>query len=80
MVWDLEVPEESTRGLFRLTRLDIEKLKEFVVSKQKGRNENKKLHLSNFVVSIAYAWECQHVNVVSGVSVKSQDLRDGLLK
>jgi hypothetical protein len=30
MVWDLQLPEESTRGLFRLTRLDIEKLKELV--------------------------------------------------
>lgn len=60
MVWDLQVPEDSFRGLFQLSRSNIEKLKKFVVSKQKGtRNENKNLHLSTFVVSIAYAWVCR---------------------
>ncbi|XP_058739298.1 phenolic glucoside malonyltransferase 1-like [Vicia villosa] len=59
-VWDLEVPEDSVRGLFQLSRLDIEKLKKFVVSKQKGaRNENENLHLSTFLVSIAYACVCR---------------------
>jgi len=60
MVWDRQVPEDSFRGLFQLSRLNIKKLKEFVVSKQKGtRNEKKNLHLSTFVVSIAYAWVCR---------------------
>ncbi|CAL5191095.1 unnamed protein product [Lathyrus oleraceus] len=59
-VWDLEVPEDSVRGLFQLSRLDIEKLKQFIVSRQKGlRNENKNLHLSTFVVSLAYACICR---------------------
>ncbi|RHN44430.1 putative anthocyanin 5-O-glucoside 6'''-O-malonyltransferase [Medicago truncatula] len=53
MVWDLQVPEDSFRGLFQLSRSDIKKLKEFVVLKQEGtRNENKSLHLSTFVLSI----------------------------
>jgi len=77
MVWDLQVPEDSFRGLFQLSRLDIEKLKEFVVSKQKGtRNENKNLHLSTFVVSIAYALVCrmkaeklENKNVVIGLTI-----------
>ncbi|KAK2359556.1 agmatine N(4)-coumaroyltransferase [Trifolium repens] len=83
-VWDLEVPEESTRGLFQLTRLDIEKLKEFLVSKQKGRNENKKLHLSTFVVSIAYAWVCrvkaeeiEKKNVMLAVNIDCRNRLDG---
>ncbi|CAJ2669117.1 unnamed protein product [Trifolium pratense] len=83
MVWDLEVPEGSTRGLFRLTRLDIEKLKEFVVSKQKDRNENKKLHLSTFVVSIAYAWVCslkageiENKNVMLAVNIDCRNRLD----
>ncbi|KAJ1435338.1 Transferase [Sesbania bispinosa] len=56
MVWDLQVPEESIRGLFQLSRSDIEKLKQFVVSKQKGK---KNLHLSTFVLSVAFAWVCR---------------------
>jgi hypothetical protein len=83
MVWDLQLPEESTRGLFRLTRLDIEKLKEFVVSKQKGRNENKKLHLSTFVVSIAFAWVCrvkaeeiENKNVMLAVNIDCRNRLD----
>ncbi|WJX80789.1 agmatine N(4)-coumaroyltransferase [Trifolium repens] len=83
MVWDLQLPEESTRGLFRLTRLDIENLKEFVVSKQKGRNENKKLHLSTFVVSIAYAWVCrvkaeeiENKNVMLAVNIDCRNRLD----
>ncbi|XP_061365987.1 phenolic glucoside malonyltransferase 2-like [Gastrolobium bilobum] len=54
MVWDLQLPEEAIRGLFQLSRSDIEKLKQSVVSKQKGN-----LHLSTFVLSIAYAWVCR---------------------
>ncbi|MCI23669.1 malonyl-CoA isoflavone 7-O-glucoside-6'-O-malonyltransferase, partial [Trifolium medium] len=83
MIWDLHLPEEPTRGLFRLTRLDIEKLKEFVVSKQKGRNENKKLHLSTFVVSIAYAWVCrvkaeeiENKNVMLAVNIDCRNRLD----
>ncbi|WJX75343.1 hypothetical protein P8452_58884 [Trifolium repens] len=83
MVWDLQLPEESTRGLFRLTRLDIEKLKEFVVSKQKGTNENKKLHLSTFVVSIAYTWVCsvkaeeiENKNVMLAVNIDCRNRLD----
>ena len=54
MVWDLEVPQDSMRGIFQLSRSDIEKLKQFVVSKQKGD-----LHLSTFVLSLAYAMVCR---------------------
>lgn len=56
MVWDLQVPDESIRVLFHLSRFDINKLREFVVSKKK---ENKSLHLSTLVLSIAYAWVCR---------------------
>ncbi|XP_027349537.1 phenolic glucoside malonyltransferase 1-like [Abrus precatorius] len=56
MAWDLQVPEDATRGLFQLSRSDIEKLTQFVVSKKKG---NKKLHLSTFVLCVAYAWVCR---------------------
>lgn len=59
MVWDLQVPEDSIRGLFQLSRLDIEKLKEFVASKQNDTNEKKNRHLSTFLVSVAYAWVCR---------------------
>ncbi|TKY65081.1 Phenolic glucoside malonyltransferase 2 [Spatholobus suberectus] len=56
MVLDLQVPEDATRGLFQLSRSDIEKLKQYVVSKKK-RNTN--LHLSTFVLCVAYAWVCR---------------------
>lgn len=60
MIWDLQVEQDSIRGLFQLSRFDIEKLKEFVVSKQKGqRKKDKNLHLSSFVVTIAYTWVCR---------------------
>ncbi|KAK7340655.1 hypothetical protein VNO77_21364 [Canavalia gladiata] len=57
MVWDLQVPEDAVRGLFQFPRSAIEKLKQFVVSKQKEKNNN--LHLSTFVLSVAYAWVCR---------------------
>ncbi|KAG4925895.1 hypothetical protein JHK84_051588 [Glycine max] len=53
LVWDLQAPEDATRGIFQLSRSDIEKLKQIVVSKKKGNNTN--LRLSTFVLSIAYA-------------------------
>ncbi|XP_057755113.1 malonyl-CoA:anthocyanidin 5-O-glucoside-6''-O-malonyltransferase-like [Arachis stenosperma] len=55
-VWNLQVPQDSVRGLFKLSRSNIEKLKNFVGSRQKG---NSNLHLSSFVVSLAYAWVCK---------------------
>ena len=84
MVWDLQVPEDSFRGLFKLSLSDIKKLKEFVVSKQKGtRNENKNLHLSTFVVSIAYALVCRmkaekidNKNVVMGLNIDCRNRLD----
>ncbi|OIW16743.1 hypothetical protein TanjilG_14513 [Lupinus angustifolius] len=51
-VWDLHVPEGAIRGLFHLSRSNIEKLKQLVLAKYKG---NGKLHLSTLVVSLAYA-------------------------
>ncbi|KAK7374625.1 hypothetical protein VNO80_08062 [Phaseolus coccineus] len=57
MVWDVQSPEHATGGLFQLTGSDIEKLKHFVVSKQRRNNTN--LHLSTFVLSLAYAWVCR---------------------
>ncbi|TKY65083.1 Phenolic glucoside malonyltransferase 2 [Spatholobus suberectus] len=56
VVWDLQVPEAATRGLFHLSRSDIEKLKQFVVSKKKG---NTNLRLSTFVLCVAYACVCR---------------------
>ncbi|XP_027349536.1 phenolic glucoside malonyltransferase 1-like [Abrus precatorius] len=56
MVWDLQVPEDAIRGSFQLSRSDIEKLKQFAVSKKKG---NSNIHLSTYVVSVAYAWVCR---------------------
>jgi len=58
MVWDVQSPEHATGGLFQLSGLDIEKLKNCVVSKQ-GQNNNINLHLSTFVLSLAYAWVCR---------------------
>ncbi|XP_027349533.1 phenolic glucoside malonyltransferase 2-like [Abrus precatorius] len=56
MAWDLKVPEDATRGVFQLSRSDIEKLKQFVVSKKKGNN---KIQLSTYLVTVAYAWVCR---------------------
>ncbi|KAK7295466.1 hypothetical protein RJT34_18375 [Clitoria ternatea] len=56
MVWDLQVQEDATYGSFHLSRSDIEKLRQLVVSKQKG---DKKLHLSSLVLSAAYALVCR---------------------
>ncbi|CAJ1833563.1 unnamed protein product [Sphenostylis stenocarpa] len=56
-VWDLQLPEDATRGLFHLSRSDIEKLKQIVLSKKTWNNSN--LRLSTFVLSIAYAWVCR---------------------
>lgn len=56
MVWNLPVPEGSTRGVFHLSRANIEKLKQLVLTKHKGKG---KLHLSTFVVSLGYAWVCR---------------------
>ncbi|MED6189496.1 hypothetical protein PIB30_096481 [Stylosanthes scabra] len=53
-VWNLQVPQDSVRGLFQLSRSNIEKLKNFVASKGSSN-----LHLSSFVVSLAYAWVCK---------------------
>ncbi|XP_057719703.1 anthocyanin 5-aromatic acyltransferase-like [Arachis stenosperma] len=51
-----ETSEHFVRGLFKLSRSNIEKLKNFVCSRQKGSHN---LHLSSFVVSLAYAWVCK---------------------
>ncbi|XP_020234932.1 phenolic glucoside malonyltransferase 1 [Cajanus cajan] len=58
VVWDLQVPEDAIRGSFKLSRSDIEKLKQFVVSNKKG-NTNTNLRLSTFVLSVAYALVCR---------------------
>ncbi|ESW11464.1 hypothetical protein PHAVU_008G032200 [Phaseolus vulgaris] len=57
LVWDLQVPEDATRGVFHLSRSDLEKLKQIVVSKKKGNSSN--LRLSTFVLSVGYAWVCR---------------------
>ncbi|ESW11462.1 hypothetical protein PHAVU_008G032100 [Phaseolus vulgaris] len=57
LVWDSQVPEDATRGVFHLSRSDIEKLKQIVVSKKKGNSSN--LRLSTFVLSVCYAWVCR---------------------
>ncbi|XP_057436114.1 phenolic glucoside malonyltransferase 1-like [Lotus japonicus] len=59
MIWDLQVPEGSSRGLFHLSRSDIDKIKQLVLSKQKGEKKKKNLHLSSYVCSVAYAWVCK---------------------
>uniref|UniRef100_A0A0R0IS18 Anthocyanin acyltransferase n=1 Tax=Glycine max TaxID=3847 RepID=A0A0R0IS18_SOYBN len=56
MVWDLQPSEDASRGSSKLSRSDVEKLKQSVVSKKK---KNTNLHLSSFVLSIAYAWVCR---------------------
>lgn len=56
VVWDMQVPEDATRGLFKLSRSDIEKLKQFVLSKNKG---NTNLRLSTFVLCLAYVSVCR---------------------
>ncbi|MED6161214.1 hypothetical protein PIB30_058588 [Stylosanthes scabra] len=55
-VWNLPVPEDSVRGLFKLSRSNIESLRKLVVSKKK---ETMNLHLSSFVISLAYAVVCR---------------------
>jgi len=57
VVWDLQVPEDATRGVFHLSRSDIEKLRQIVVSKKKGNSSN--LRLSTFVLAVGYAWVCR---------------------
>ncbi|XP_047147319.1 phenolic glucoside malonyltransferase 1-like [Vigna umbellata] len=57
VAWDLQVPDDATRGVFHLGRSDIEKLKQIVVSKKKGNSSN--LRLSTFVLSVGYAWVCR---------------------
>ncbi|BAT83273.1 hypothetical protein LR48_Vigan03g017900 [Vigna angularis] len=57
MVRDVQSPEHATGGLFKLSGSDIERLKHFVVSKQRQNNIN--IHLSTFVLSLAYAWVCR---------------------
>ncbi|QCE12673.1 shikimate O-hydroxycinnamoyltransferase [Vigna unguiculata] len=57
VVWDLQVPDDATRGVFHLGRSDIEKLKQIVVSKKKGNSSN--LRLSTFVLTVGYAWVCR---------------------
>ena len=54
--WDLQVDPESTRGVFELTRPNIEKLKQYVEDRYK---KNKELRLSTFTLSLAYAWVCK---------------------
>ncbi|XP_020234928.1 phenolic glucoside malonyltransferase 1 [Cajanus cajan] len=56
VVWDMQVPEDSTRGLFKLSRWDLEKLKQYVLSKNKG---NTNLRLSTFVLCVAYVSVCR---------------------
>ncbi|MED6225830.1 hypothetical protein PIB30_117551 [Stylosanthes scabra] len=55
-VWNLPVPEDSIRGLFKLSRSNIESLRKLVVSKKK---ETINLHLSSFVISLAYTVVCK---------------------
>ncbi|KAK7273306.1 hypothetical protein RIF29_14355 [Crotalaria pallida] len=63
-VWDLQVPEGAIRGVFHLSRKNIEMLKKLVLAKQKTKV---KLHLSTLVVSLAYSSLCK---------VKAEGIKD----
>ncbi|WVZ26929.1 hypothetical protein V8G54_000054 (mitochondrion) [Vigna mungo] len=54
-------PNNKASGVFHLGHLDIEKLKQIVLSKKKGNNNN--LRLSTFVLSVGYAWVCRGLNI-----------------
>ncbi|XP_057754373.1 malonyl-CoA:anthocyanidin 5-O-glucoside-6''-O-malonyltransferase-like [Arachis stenosperma] len=56
-VWNLQGPQDSIRGLFYLSRSNIESLRKLVVSKKKETMND--LHLSSFVISLAYAIVCK---------------------
>ncbi|KAJ7974302.1 Phenolic glucoside malonyltransferase [Quillaja saponaria] len=53
MVWDLKIAQDAIRGVFELTRPDIEKLRQLVLTKLKL-----KVHLSTFTLICAYIWIC----------------------
>nr|AHA84200.1 anthocyanin malonyltransferase [Phaseolus vulgaris] len=70
MVNNMPVPEDATRGLFQLSRSDIEKLRQIVERKENNTN----LQLSTFVLAAAYAMVCR----VKAEGAESQKIGFGL--
>ncbi|KAK9924924.1 hypothetical protein M0R45_033265 [Rubus argutus] len=63
MVWDLQVPPDSIRGTFKLSRAKIPTLRQHVMTrmakkKQHDDSESSVLHLSTFSLVCAYTWVC----------------------
>lgn len=59
-VWDFEVPlTESVRGIFDLTRSDIEKLRQLMRTQMtKKKEQHNQAHISTFSLTMAYVWNC----------------------
>ncbi|PON73632.1 Transferase [Trema orientale] len=54
-----EVPSDLARGMFQLTRADIEKLRHMVKTQMAKNKDNEPLeHISSFSLTYAYIWAC----------------------
>ncbi|KAG6716563.1 hypothetical protein I3842_04G055400 [Carya illinoinensis] len=60
MVWELKTPPNTVRGTFKLTRANLEKLRQLIMtSMQEEKNKQKQpLHLSTYTITCAYTFVC----------------------
>ncbi|XP_050380897.1 phenolic glucoside malonyltransferase 2-like [Argentina anserina] len=55
MVWELQVPQDSVRATFEITRASIQSLRGHVMA---AIGSDTSLHLSTFSLACAYTWVC----------------------
>ncbi|XP_035551179.1 phenolic glucoside malonyltransferase 1-like [Juglans regia] len=60
MVWELKTPPDTVRGTFKLTRANLEKLRQLIMTSMlEDKNKQKQpLHLSTFTLTCAYTFVC----------------------
>ncbi|KAG2720738.1 hypothetical protein I3760_02G049200 [Carya illinoinensis] len=60
MVWELQTPPDTVRGTFKLTRTNLEKIKQLIMkSMPEEKNKQKQpLHLSTYTLTCAYTFVC----------------------
>ncbi|KAG6656925.1 phenolic glucoside malonyltransferase 1-like [Carya illinoinensis] len=60
MVWELKTPPDTVRGTFKLTRANLEKLRQLIMTSMlEEKNKQKQpLHLSTYTLTCAYTLVC----------------------